>query len=69
VRGLERKLGALCRAAAVYIANSKIQSNISQESSKGSEKPSERNKYEPLEEHITSIKQVRKLIILMLINE
>jgi hypothetical protein len=69
VRGLERKLGALCRAAAVYIANSKIQSNISQGGSKGSQKPSERNKYEPLEEHITTIKQVRESANLILITE
>ena len=58
VRGLERKLGALCRAAAVYIANNKVQSNIPTSGAKGSQNSSDRHQYAPLQDHIKSIKQV-----------
>ena len=57
-RGLERKLGGLCRAATVYMVNYKMQSKTSLATTRQHNVLSNADKYEPFNEDINSIKQV-----------
>ena len=62
VRGLERKLGALCRAAAVHIANAKIKRKSSIDSN-GNDDISTRFKYLPKQDDDNGIKEVKTINI------
>ena len=58
MRGLERKLGALCRAAAVYMAKSKLKSESSSDPNDNQRVASKKNKKLPLEENANVSEQV-----------
>ena len=58
VRGLERKLGALCRAAAVHIANAKTKSNSSPNSN-GNDDISTKSNYPPKQADDNDGKEVK----------
>ena len=58
VRGLERKLGALCRAAAVHIANAKTKGNSSHDNNVNDDISAKSN-YSPKQADDNDINEVR----------
>ena len=63
VRGLERKLGALCRAAAVHMANHNAKQKTSKDDNENVA-ASAKTKHQPIEGNGTHIKEVcRKLLL------
>ena len=58
VRGLERKLGALCRAAAVHIANAKTNSSSSPNSN-GNDDISTKFNHSPKQDDDNGCKEVK----------
>ena len=67
MRGLERKLGALCRAAAVYMAKNKLKSESSSDPNDNQRVASKKNKKLPLEENANLSEQVFGKIYLLVI--
>ena len=67
MRGLERKLGALCRAAAVYMAKNKLKSESSSDPNDNQRVASKKNKKLPLEENANLSEQVFGMIYLLVI--
>ena len=67
MRGLERKLGALCRAAAVYMAKKKLKSESSSDPTDNQRVASKKNKELPLEENANLSEQVFGKIYLLVI--
>ena len=65
MRGLERKLGALCRAAAVYMAKNKLKSDSSSDPNDNQMVASKKNKKLPLEENTNLTEQVFGTIYLL----
>ena len=57
VRGLERKLGALCRAAAVHMANSNAKQKPSMDDNENVAASTKRE-HQPIEGHVANIKEV-----------
>ena len=67
MRGLERKLGALCRAAAVYMAKKKLKSESSSDPNDNQRVASKKNKKLPLEENANLSEQVFRTIYLLVV--
>ena len=67
VRGLERKLGALCRAAAVCMAKNKLKSESSSDPNDNQRVASKKNKKLPLEENTNLSEQVFRTIYLLVV--
>ena len=67
MRGLERKLGALCRAAAVYMAKNKLKSESSTDPNDNQRVASKKNKKLPLEENANLSEQVFRTIYLLVV--
>ena len=67
MRGLERKLGALCRAAAVYMAKNRVKSESASDPNDNQWVASKKNKKLPLEENANLSEQVFRTIYLLVV--